>query len=197
MAPFERAGSPLPPPPPLPPHVVASAHVQREGVPWYRKNSWLTAMVAAIFFAGPIFAIPVLRLLLTGPISFPRWAEVALEHQGIGTILCGVGDGSLDVERMGVCPRPLAIKNAQARDAVQAAFIPWAGCLIGKTPTPTPKPPDALIRCFANVSGKARCTECMQEFLARNRNDHDSQGSRGTRGASSMPCSTAVDHRIA
>ncbi|HQX53007.1 MAG TPA: hypothetical protein PLR25_24010 [Planctomycetaceae bacterium] len=35
-------------------------------VPWYRRNLWVTVMVAGIIFVGPILALPVLVILCTG-----------------------------------------------------------------------------------------------------------------------------------
>lgn len=35
---------------------------------WYRRNGWVTAMVAGTLFVGPLLAIPVLLILCTGPV---------------------------------------------------------------------------------------------------------------------------------
>jgi hypothetical protein len=38
------------------------------GHPWYRKNGWVTAMVAGILLLGPIMALPVLIIVLSGAV---------------------------------------------------------------------------------------------------------------------------------
>ena len=41
-------------------------------VPWYRRNGWVTAMVAGILLIGPILALPVLVILSTGSVYSQR-----------------------------------------------------------------------------------------------------------------------------
>jgi hypothetical protein len=37
-------------------------------VPWYRRNAWVTGMVAGILLLGPFLAPFVLLILFTGPV---------------------------------------------------------------------------------------------------------------------------------
>ena len=39
-------------------------------VPWYRRNGWVTAMVAGIIFIGPLLALPVFAILCTGQVYY-------------------------------------------------------------------------------------------------------------------------------
>ena len=50
---------------PIPPTMPLAAS---ENLPWYRKSGWVTAMVAGILLIGPIMALPVLIIVISGPV---------------------------------------------------------------------------------------------------------------------------------
>ena len=50
---------PIPPPMPV---------AGEQNLPWYRKSGWVTAMVAGILLIGPVMALPVLIIVLSGPV---------------------------------------------------------------------------------------------------------------------------------
>jgi hypothetical protein len=53
--------------------VIQATPPRAAAVPWYRRNAFVTGLVAGCVFLGPIFAPFVLAIVLTGPVYSKSW----------------------------------------------------------------------------------------------------------------------------
>lgn len=54
--------------------------------PWYRREGWVTLMVALTLFVGPLFSLPTLLILATGPVYRRRLDAESQLQQWTGRI---------------------------------------------------------------------------------------------------------------